>query len=268
MNRIFSSQQIIQEPPPVPPPPPPEPIIRTPDIIVNVKRLKKSKNDYLMTHLRERIQQCKERQIAYWNHFKKMRLRHNIISFPLLIISSATGVSSAAQFNSIGNKSIVALTTILGILSAILNSVQRYCAYSERSENSKLMAKSWGRLSRKIENTLVYVNSNSCRIDDVIFTKLVEEIQKDIEAVAQQAEDLPSSSKETKTSNYNIVAPMMRTARENNNAPMMAAVTENDNAPPPPMMRRNAVESRSSSEISDNSSDNEEEDDDDMEEIP
>ena len=45
----------------------------------------------------------------------------------------------------------------------------------------------------KIENTMVYIDSNACEINDTVFTKLVEEIQKDIESVAQQAEDLPMS---------------------------------------------------------------------------
>jgi hypothetical protein len=53
------------------------------------------------------------------------------------------------------------------------------------------MAKSWSRLQRKIEHTMVYIQSNACEINNTVFTKLVEEIQKDIESVAQQAEDLP-----------------------------------------------------------------------------
>ena len=122
-----------------------------------------------------------------------MKTRHNWISIPLLMVSSATGVVSAAQFNSNGDKSITIATTVLGVLSAVFSSVQRYCGYSERAENSKLMAKSWARLARKIENTMVYIDSNACEINDTVFTKLVEEIQKDIESVAQQAEDLPMS---------------------------------------------------------------------------
>jgi len=168
------------------------------DIIVHVDRLKSNAApsgtcDSLMFHLLERRDECQVRRRAYWKHYRLMKTRHNWISIPLLMVSSATGVVSAAQFNSSGDKSITIATTVLGVLSAVFSSVQRYCGYSERAENSKLMAKSWARLCRKIENTMVYIESNACEINDTVFTKLVEEIQKDIESVAQQAEDLPMS---------------------------------------------------------------------------
>lgn len=170
-----------------------------PDIIVHVDRLKSNAwvatgpHDHLMEHLAYRRDECKKRRSAYWKHHNIMRTRHNWISIPLLMVSSATGVVSAAQFNSRGDTPITIATTVLGVLSAVFSSVQRYCQYSERAENSKLMAKSWSRLQRKIENTMVYIESNACEINNTVFTKLVEEIQKDIESVAQQAEDLPLS---------------------------------------------------------------------------
>lgn len=165
-----------------------------PDIVVHVDKLKNivpPNTDSLMTHLEHRRNDCKTRRAAYWRHHSLMRTRHNWISIPLLIVSSATGVVSAIQFNSHGDTPVTITTTVLGVLSAVLSSVQRYCQYSERAENSKLMAKSWSRLQRKIEHTMIYIESNACEINNTVFTKLVEEIQKDIESVAQQAEDLP-----------------------------------------------------------------------------
>jgi DNA anti-recombination protein RmuC len=119
-----------------------------------------------------------------------MKFRHNCISIPLLVVSSATGVVSAYQFSGQNMKVNIVVTALAG-LSAILSSIQRYCSYSERAENSKLMAKSWGRLHRKIKNTITYINSEATSINSTVFTKLVEEIQKDIEAVAQQADEMP-----------------------------------------------------------------------------
>jgi K+ transporter len=165
-----------------------------PDIVVHVDKLKNivpPESDSLMKLLKHRKDDCKTRRAAYWKHHSLMRSRHNWISIPLLIVSSATGVVSAIQFNSRGDLPFTVATTVLGVLSAVLSSVQRYCQYSERAENSKLMAKSWSRLQRKIEHTMVYIESNACEINSSVFTKLVEEIQKDIESVAQQAEDLP-----------------------------------------------------------------------------
>jgi hypothetical protein len=165
-----------------------------PDISISVDVLKNQYNeiDALMNHLNHRCTECLKRRGEYWNHFSSMKFRHNCISIPLLVVSSATGVVSASQFSGTNFKTNIVVTTLAG-LSAILGSVQRYCSYSERAENSKLMAKSWGRLHRKIQNTMVYIESRATSINSTVFTKLVEEIQKDIEAVAQQADDLPSS---------------------------------------------------------------------------
>jgi hypothetical protein len=163
------------------------------DVSINVETLKsETPQDYLIHYLVKRASQCRQRRQAYWEHFSSMKLRHNLISIPLLILSSGTGVASAAQLNGAIKDKIGILVTVLGVSSAILTAVQRYCAYSERAENSKLMAKSWGRLSRRIENTLLFIKSKATSVNDTVFTKMVEEIQKDIDAVAQQAEDIPS----------------------------------------------------------------------------
>lgn len=165
------------------------------DICISVELLKTKSNvqgvDAMMTHLETRCDDCMTRRREYWNHFTKMKFRHNCISIPLLIVSSATGVVSAYQFSGKNTNVNIVVTSLAGI-SAILSSVQRYCSYSERAENSKLMAKSWGRLYRKIKNTIIYINSEATDINSTVFTKLVDEIQKDIEAVAQQAEEMPS----------------------------------------------------------------------------
>ena len=164
------------------------------DISISVSTLKLNSNttvDALMTHLEMRKEGCLTRRREYWNHFAKMKFRHNCISIPLLIVSSATGVVSAYQFSGTNMKTNIVVTA-LGGLSAILGSLQRFCSYSERAENSKLMAKSWGRLHRKIQNTIIYIESAATSINSTVFTKLVEEIQKDIEAVAQQADEMPA----------------------------------------------------------------------------
>ena len=161
------------------------------DVNIVVNELKQDRTDALLRHLQARREDCEDRRRAYWLFHRTMRTRHNWLSIPLLMVSSATGVVSAAQLNSNGNRDIIIGTTVLGVLSAVLTAVQRYCAFSERAENAKLMAKSWSRICRKIENTIIYIFSNACKIDDTVFTKLVEEIQKDVESVAQQADDMP-----------------------------------------------------------------------------
>jgi len=162
------------------------------DIMISVPKLKSDITDKLITHLEKRHEECQAKRVGYWNHYATMKRRHNYISIPLLVVSSATGVVSAYQFSG-QNVKITTATTALGGLSAILSSMQRYCSYSERAENAKLMAKSWGRLHRKIENTVIYIKSSATEVNSTVFTKLVEEIQKDIDAVAQQADEMPHS---------------------------------------------------------------------------
>ena len=121
------------------------------DVSINVDVLKSDiTQDYLIHYLEKRASHCRQRRQAYWEHFSSMKFRHNLISIPLLVLSSGTGVTSAAQLNGNVKDEVGILVTVLGVSSAILTAVQRYCAYSERAENSKLMAKSWGRLSRRI----------------------------------------------------------------------------------------------------------------------
>jgi len=162
------------------------------DIMISVDKLKKDTADELIKHLEKRHTECQEKRVGYWEHYAKMKRCHNYISIPLLVVSSATGVVSAYQFSG-QNLKITAATTALGGLSAVLSSMQRYFSYSERAENAKLMSKSWGRLHRKIQNTVIYIKSSATEVNSTVFTKLVEEIQKDIEAVAQQADEMPTS---------------------------------------------------------------------------
>ena len=162
------------------------------DIMISVDKLKGDITDELIKHLEKRHKECQEKRVGYWNHYAKMKRLHNLLSIPLLIVSSATGVVSAYQFSG-QNVKITTATTALGGLSAVLSSMQRYFSYSERAENAKLMAKSWGRLHRKIQNTVIYIKSSATEVNSIVFTKLVEEIQKDIEAVAQQADEMPTS---------------------------------------------------------------------------
>lgn len=126
----------------------------------------------------------KKARDAYDIHAVHMRNRHNLITFPLLIITSATGVIAGADWSRTAG-------VIVGASSAILTAVQRYCAYSERSENARMTAKSHSKIIRKIENLELAMDSKIVTISQEMFVKYLSEIQSEIDSTHENAKDVP-----------------------------------------------------------------------------
>ena len=105
---------------------------------------------------------CQKSRDAYELHAVHLKNRHNIITFPLLILTSATAVISS-----------IYVQKIVGVASAILTAVQCYCAYSERSENARMTAKSFGRIIRNMKS------------------KSVTEILSEMDCAHENAKDIP-----------------------------------------------------------------------------
>lgn len=184
--------------------------------IIDVNALKKKYNqDSIPQHLWSIALDCKKRRDAYWRHAKRLKMYNNLISIPLLILSSLTGLTSVAQLGVVSysekindgeaqttkeitsngsNDSITLplIVTISGVSSAILTAFQRYFRYAERSEHSKHMAKNYGRIGRRIENTMVILESAAIKIEPEMFKKFIEDIQKDTDSLMQETEELPS----------------------------------------------------------------------------
>ena len=170
---------------------------------IDLEALKnKYKEDSLPHHLWGNALDCKRRRDAFWRHSSKMRLYNNLISVPLLILSSITGLTSVAQLSSVSteisneteqtpNITMPVVVTVFGVSSAILTALQKYFRYAERSEHSKHMAKNYGRVARRIENTMVLVESSAIKMDAATFLKFVEEVQKDTDSLMQEMDDIP-----------------------------------------------------------------------------
>jgi hypothetical protein len=167
------------------------PNVKDGDFVVDIDVFKKSfHNDPLQFHLKARILDCKKRREAYWEHYSNMRYRNNLIGIPLLVLSSGTGVTSIAQIHST-SKWLVILTTILGVTSAFITSLQRYMRYSERAEQAKYLAKNYGRIARKIEDFMIFIESKSSKVDPTSFNNFIKEMHKDIQTLTQEADDMP-----------------------------------------------------------------------------
>jgi hypothetical protein len=127
---------------------------------------------------------CQKARDAYDIHAVHLTNRHNMITFPLLIITSATGVIASVD-------SPKAAGIIVGAASAVLTAVQRYCAYSERSENARMTAKSFAKIIRKIENLELAMESKIVEVSDEMKKKTLAEIQSEMDSTHENAKDIP-----------------------------------------------------------------------------
>jgi hypothetical protein len=141
-------------------------------------------HDKLKGHLGYLKVLCQKSRDAYDIHAVHLRNRHNFITFPLLIITSATGVIAGADWSRTAG-------VIVGASSAVLTAVQRYCAYSERAENARMTAKSHSKIIRKIENLELAMVSNIVKITQEMFIKNLSEIQSEIDSTHENAKDIP-----------------------------------------------------------------------------
>ena len=174
-------------PPPPPPlermytPPPPPPrnayaSVRCEDIPHHA--------DYLDEYLDHYESLCTRYRDAYNIFAVKLKNRHNMITLPLLVITSATGVIASLQINRIYG-------IIVGASSAVLTAVQRYCSYAERSENARMTAKTYAKTIRKIGNMKLIRRSEMVMTSNDIFAKFLREVQAEIDSAQENAQDVP-----------------------------------------------------------------------------
>ena len=163
------------------------------DKVIDLDTLReKYTEDALPYHIWSVALDCKQRSLAFWLHCMRMKFRHNVISIPLLIFSSITGVSSVAQIGSSGtNYGLSVIVTIFGVTTAILTALQRYFRYSERAEESKYMAKNYAKISRMIQHNMTLVESKAIQFQPEAFLKFVEGFHKEIDTILSEATDLP-----------------------------------------------------------------------------
>lgn len=141
-------------------------------------------SDQLKGHLGYFKDICRKSRDAYDIHAVHLKNRHNMITFPLLIITSATGVIAGLDVQRVAG-------VIVGAASAVLTAIQRYCAYSERSENARMTAKNFGKIIRKIENLELVMNSKIVEVSEETKAKNLFEIQSEMDSAHENAKDVP-----------------------------------------------------------------------------
>lgn len=161
--------------------------------VSNIEELKKHfANDPLPIHLANIAIGCNIRSDAYWNMNGSLTWMSHGLSLPLLIISSATGLTSAIQFFST-TANIQVVVSVFGVTTAVISALQKYYRFAERAEQSKHIAKRYERLAKKIRNMLVLAASNISKVREDSFIKFVEEVQTDMDSLIAEAEEVPIS---------------------------------------------------------------------------
>ena len=141
-------------------------------------------NDDIKNHLGYLKVLSQKARDAYDIHAVHLRNRHNLITVPLLIITSATSVIAGVDLPKTAG-------IVVGAASAVFTAVQRYCAYSERAENARMTAKSHARIIRKIENLEISSTSKLVKLSNEEFIKNFREIQTEIDNIHESAIDVP-----------------------------------------------------------------------------
>jgi len=158
--------------------------------IINIEELRRNKTDSLPYHLWSISLDCKMKRDSYWRYYHDLQKKSDVVSIPLLIFSTATGFFSVSQLNN-NDQRIGILLTIVSIISAIIAALQKFFRFSERAENAKDIAKNYARLGRKIENTMVLVESDAVKMPQDEFTKFINTVQNDCDMLLQETNDVP-----------------------------------------------------------------------------
>lgn len=185
------------------------------DLTIHVADLKRSfRTDRLASYLYELALDCKKRRDGFWTQFLALRLQHNLISLPLIVVSSITGVTSVANINATNNRPLAITVSVFGISAALLSAVQKYFSFAERAEHSRNIAKTYGRIARRIENMMTYIESASVQIRDDHFVKFVEDIEKDIDVLLQDVNDNPKHLITSKEAYEEFLAKLRETRKK------------------------------------------------------
>lgn len=143
-------------------------------------------HDYVVKYLNNYEERYTKFRDAYNIHAVHLKNRHNFITFPLLIITSATGVIASLD------TAPKAVGIVVGAASAVLTAIQRYCAYAERSENARMTAKSYAKILNKIENMRLSMNSKVIQsVSQEMFSKVIREIQSLSNSTREGAIEVP-----------------------------------------------------------------------------
>ena len=166
----------------------------TGEIQVDLNYLRQHTADALIQHLIFYEDLCSRNLKTYTTYAKEAKMKHDVLSINALGYSTALGIMSSLDQTPSYKYASMALSGML----ALITGMQRFLGYAEKAENARLIAKGFDKIVRDINLTIMYVRSGAVTVDSRTFTKMIEEIQRNIATVSEQAiESPPESTKKT-----------------------------------------------------------------------
>lgn len=138
------------------------------------------------------IELCKYRRNTYWRMHYQFQRRSNYLAVPLILIASSTGLTSVAQV-AVSSRSLAWITAITGSVAAALAAFQKYFRYSERAEQCKSLAKSYGIIGTKLETkqAIHSIQSISGYHNFMELIQFAEEMRQGMEQLMKDIDDAP-----------------------------------------------------------------------------
>ena len=132
------------------------------------------------------IRRTRESQFAHYEQATKFRRASTLLGIPVIVITAIVGTtvfSSISQTTTSNNVKI--FVGLLSVLASVLASLQTFMKLSERSEQHRIFGAKYGGIRRKLEQ--IYASRES----QAITTQLLEYLNTDLNALAEEAPDIP-----------------------------------------------------------------------------
>jgi len=149
------------------------------------------------------------RRNTYWKLFYTFQWYNNLLSIPLLLATSLTGIGSVSQATLTTAHATPAVawgTAAMAATSSFLAAVHRFLQYGERAEQCRNLAKAYGDLAKRIEITLD-TEEDGGEVDLAAFAR---EVVQEMRQLVNETQDMPPSMLERERS-HQTAAPRQTT---------------------------------------------------------
>ena len=164
-------------------------------VVIDIEALKKRHDDdSLQYYIWSVALHCKKSSRSFWALEKSLRFKDRLVSIPLLILSSATGLTSVTLLQQQSSAASVDAMVALGVSSACLAAIQKLTNYAARAEAAKSIAKAYARLARRVETTMVLVESSAVQMGAADFLKFIADMEKELDTILGDTGEVPASS--------------------------------------------------------------------------
>lgn len=164
---------------------------------------------------------CKLRRNAYWKQYYRYQKYNNVLSTPLTLIASATGITSIAQLGYEGTSISIAVA-VLGVMSTALTAYQRYFNWGQKALHCRDIAKRYTVLARRGEMQINLYMTKRITMD--LLQEFMEEFRKELDSVQTETEELPDEI----LNRRNLADPEMSSAQLRNLAMQEDSDCEDD----------------------------------------